>query len=161
MKVALPPPPKKGRKRSPLERRADATRLTVSKFLGKRFTMRGGRDCGQLVRVHVRHLGIKWKVSLAALGSYKDCASAAKALQRVGFPSIPALLDVQFERIPFASALVGDLLQLDAGDGEFAELGAMAVYLGNNAALGFHEDSIRAESLLLLETPLACWRVIA
>lgn len=156
-KVTLPPV-RAGHQPTALERRAAALERTKAKFGMKRFSFRLGRDCGQMVAFHLNCLGRN--LGLASAGSYKDASGALVSLQRLGFSNLPDLCDDRLERIPFARRLIGDILQMPAEDGPFAEIGALAIYLGDGAMLGYHSDAERPMILKLVDQPIAVWSAL-
>lgn len=157
-RVTLPPPPRKGRHRTELERRVAAANATKAHFDGKAFSFRKQQDCARLVMFHMRQLGRP--LSVAAAGTWKNAEGARAALQRLGVASIPELLDAQLERIPFARILVGDVLQMEAEPGVLSDMGAMSVWLGHGTAYGYHEDALGPVPMLLVDQPLAVWRTL-
>lgn len=141
-----------------LERRARALESTKIKFGLKRFSFARGRDCGQLVAFHLGKLGRS--LSIGSAGSYKDAAGAKRAVERLGFPNLPAFMDDRLERVPYARILVGDIVQMPAEPGEFCDLGALAVYHGSGTVFGYHADAQRPVVMKLLEPPVACWSAL-
>jgi len=158
MNRALPPSPPKGRKRTEIERRVDATNATKSQFEGKAFSLRRQRDCGRMIAYHMRQLGRPLPISAA--GSWTNAEEARKALARLGVANIPELLDKNLERIPFATIKVGDVIQLEAEPGVLADVGALAIWIGNGTAFAYHEDATGPVAILLVDPPLAAWGVL-
>lgn len=156
-RAALPPPPPKGRKRSPLERRADALEATRAKFDGRRFSFRNGRDCARKFQFFMKALGRP--IPAAGAGKYSDAAGAKRAIRRLGFESLPDFIDAHLERKPFASILLGDIVQLPAA-GALAELGAIGIWMGSGTAYMYHEHSRGPVPAMLVEPPLAVWNVL-
>jgi len=158
MSRALPPVPPKGRKRTDLERRVDATNATKAKFDGRAFSFRRQADCARLVAFHMRQLGRP--LPIAAAGTWTNADGARAALKRLGVSSIPELLDRNLERIPLSRALVGDIFQMEAEPGVLADIGAMAISLGNGTAYAYHEHALGPVPMILVEPPLAVWRAL-
>ena len=75
----------------------------------------------------------------AKCGPYKTAIGARAALKRMGVTSLAQLMDQQFPRIGYARALPGDIVELGAAD-DPKGIGALAVYLGNQVILGYHQD---------------------
>lgn len=137
---------------SPIERRASAAQATLDRFKDRPFAW-GTNDCGRMTAFHLRKM--RRPVPVAKAGTYRTAASARAALKRLGYSSLVDLLDARFERIPPASALVGDLLSLEADN----PLGAITVAMGNGRVLGWHEDAPGAVVMQPTRYDLA-WRVI-
>jgi hypothetical protein len=135
-----------------LERRRDAAQKTLDRFKGKPFQL-GKNDCGRMVAFHLRAIGRPVKVAKA--GSYHSLLGATRALKRLGFASLPDLMDAHFERIPPAAALVGDVVSMPGMEGP----GALTVAMGNGRVIGWHEDHVGAVVMQPVET-LAAWRII-
>ena len=132
--------------------RAHAAQTTLDKFKDQPLRY-GVRDCVRMVATHLRLLG--YQVKLPASGSYRSPRSGLKALRARGFDNLAAALDgLGLERIAPAGAIVGDILQLP-GD---AEIGALAIAVGNGRALAYHEDTVGAVVVQPLEI-LTAWRV--
>jgi hypothetical protein len=136
-----------------LDHRVRLTKATKDRFAGKPFRW-GSCDCVRIAAWHVRQFG--HRPALAKAGSYKSAASARAALKRAGFDALAEALDaLGFPRIAPAAALVGDLVMGDSGDA----FGALGIYLGNGAMLGFHEDVPHAAVLRRVHLGTA-WRVL-
>src|SRR3546814_17025893 len=121
----------------PLERRRIATQAAVDRFKDEPFT--GGRfDCGKMVAFHLRKMGKP--IAHAKAGSYSDALGAARAMKRLGFDNLGALMSSRFEIIPPAAALLGALIAFE-GDHILVPLG---VALGTNASLRHHQDATGA-----------------
>jgi hypothetical protein len=118
----------------PLDRRVAGTRATRDKFFGQHFGF-GTFDCLKMTVFHVRQFG--WRPKLAKIGKYSTAVSAMAALKRAGYSSIAeGLDDLGLMRIAPASVVVGDIVQGDSGDA----FGALGIYQGNGAILGWHES---------------------
>ena len=150
------------RTRTPLERRVDAAQATLDKFRAVPFEP-GKVDCVQVLKFHCRTLGrpLKFGKPLA----YRTLLQGRALLRRHGFASIGDALSSQFAEITPAMALVGDLVELVAlEDEETRGLGAIVVYLGNNAVFGFHEATVGGTVMRIGEegsdAPLRAWRVL-
>lgn len=127
-----------------LELRALATRATVAHYQGRAFEW-GRVDCARMVAWHLRKLrGLSMGLSKA--GSYSSALGARRALERLGYASLPDVLDAKgFERIAPAMALTGDIFMVAGTD----DWPALVIATGNDTALGFHEDSEVATVLRL------------
>ncbi|RIA37470.1 NlpC/P60 family protein [Hephaestia caeni] len=136
---------------SVMQRRVAAAQATRDRFYGKPFKW-GERDCGQLAKWHLRKIGCPFKPA-ARLPRYYSLLGAKKALAKLGHTNLIELMDANFERIPPAAALPGDVI---AVPGE--ELGALSVYLGNGRVIGFHPDALGACVAQPVEYE-AAWRV--
>lgn len=133
-------------------RRVAAAQKTYDRFKDQPFGW-GTADCGRIIAFHLRQFGRK--PGLARFGSYKTAIGARAALKRGGFETIGEVLDAMgLSRIAPAEAVVGDIVQGDSGD----PFGAFAIYLGNGAMLGFHEDAPGATALRRIALA-AAWRV--
>ncbi len=122
-------------------RRVAAAQKTLDRFMGQPFGW-GTADCSRMVAFHLRQMG--FKPALARFGSYKTAIGARAALKRAGFETLGDVLDAMcLVRIPPAAAIVGDIVQGDSGE----PLGALGIYLGNGAMLGFHEDAPGATTI--------------
>ena len=152
------PPVVPGAEPSPLERRAAALEKTKAAFGLKRFSFRRDRDCGRMIMHHLGLLGRRLRLS--KLGKYRDAAGAQAALQRLGFANLIEVCDDRLERIPFARALVGDVMAFEAEPGPFADLGCLVIYMGDGAVFGYHADAQRPVVMKLTAEPLACWSAL-
>jgi hypothetical protein len=153
--AALPPPPKKGRKRTPLERRTHALERTRAKFDGRRFSFRNGRDCARMFQFFMKELGRP--IPAAAAGTYSDGKGAKRAIRRLGYESLPDFIDAHLEQIPFASILPGDIVELPAA-GALADLGSIAIWMGSGTAYMYHEHARGPVPAMLIEPPLRVWK---
>lgn len=136
----------------PLVRRKKATDGTIARFGGKAFAW-GSVDCGKVVAFHLKQFGVKVRLSKA--GQYRSAASAVAALRKLGYETLPEAMDGHgFARIPYASALVGDIVSFP-GD---HEIGALGIVVGNGNMLAFHElhDGLVIMSMGMID---ACWKV--
>ncbi|MCH4894013.1 hypothetical protein GO308_12895 [Sphingomonas sp. SFZ2018-12] len=137
-----------------IELRAAATRATVAHYQGRAFEW-GRVDCAKMVAWHLRQLrGLSMGLSKA--GSYSSALGARRALGRLGYASLPDVLDAKgFERIAPAMAITGDIFMVAGTD----DWPALVIATGNNTVLGFHEDS---EVATVIRIPLAniesAWR---
>ena len=83
---------------------------------------------------------------------------ATRALRELGSDRLPDYLDkiAGVSRLPSpAFAMPGDLVALPAED----SLGAICIYLGNGACLGWHPDAEGCEVLIEVQQWEAAWRV--
>jgi hypothetical protein len=114
------------------------TQKTVDLWKGRPFKENGTSDCIQLMIAHARHMGKKIKVE-----KYRDAASRAAALRKLGFKSISEGMDANFTRIDASQVLLGDFVEMPGSNG----FSAITVALGNGRVLGFHEDIPHADIL--------------
>ena len=136
----------------PMVLRAEAAQKTLDQFKDRPLVY-GTRDCVRMAAAHLRRMG--HSVKLPAAGSYRSPRSGMKALKERGFDTLAGALDgLGFARIAPAAALVGDIIQMPGN----AEIGALAIAMGNGRALSYHEDVVGAVIVQPLET-LAAWRV--
>lgn len=153
----------KPRTRTVLERRRDAAQATLDKFRGVEFDP-GKVDCVQVAKFHLRTIGRPMKFGVPL--NYKTLGQGRALLRRLGFASIGEGFSSMFPEIAPASALVGDLVELVALEDEATKgLGAIVIYLGNNAVFGFHEAATGGTVMRINEPgtdrPLRAWRVLA
>lgn len=136
----------------PLDRRVRLTNATVRHFQGRAFRW-GACDCARIAAWHLRQFGHSPQIAKA--GSYKSALGAAAALKRMGYATLADAIDATgLPRITPAEAWVGDLVMGDSGD----VFGALGIYLGNGAMLGFHEDAPGAVILRRVHLSTG-WRV--
>ncbi len=136
----------------PLDRRVRLTTATLEHFRGREFRW-GACDCARIAAWHLRQFGCRPQIAKA--GSYKTAIGARAALKRLGHDTLESALDaLGLPRIAPAEAWVGDIVMGDSGDA----FGALGIYLGNGAMLGFHEDAAGAAVLRRVHLGNA-WRV--
>jgi len=136
----------------PLERRRIATEATVAKYFGKPFAW-GTHDCARMAAWHLRQFGVALGTDKA--GTWRSAVGARRALTRLGAASLAELADANFERIPPAAALIGDIMIVPAEDA----FGALWVSTGNGTALGWHEDAPGAAIIRASFIDTLAWRV--
>jgi hypothetical protein len=130
--------------------RVQNAQLTKGRWIGVPFKW-GSADCIQMAAAHLRQNG----QDVPELPSYRSATGAAKALKAKGYGTIAAALDgYGLERITPASVRVGDILSMDADH----RLGALVIYLGNDALIGWHE-AVRDAVLMRKLHAQAAWRV--
>lgn len=136
----------------PLERRVRAAQKTLDTYRKRKF--RWGRDdCWTMVKYHLREMN---KPASQKVQRYRTAAQARAELKRLGKASVGALLDGQFERIPPAAAIVGDIMELQ-GKG----LTGLVIAMGNGRVCGFHEDIECADVLQPeYDAVITAWRVV-
>ena len=135
---------------SAIVRRRDAAQATLDRFRDRPFRF-GRYDCVRLAAFHLRQLG--HRPQLARAGSYASALAARRALERAGHRSVAEAVDALLPRIAPATALVGDIVQMDAED----DLGGLAVLLGGGRAIGYHQDLVGAGVLQPVAIAIA-WR---
>jgi hypothetical protein len=105
------------------------------------------------------------KVPKNKLKEYRTPLQARSALRDAfGVNNLAAVLDQFLGRINVAQALPGDIIELPAFADSEHGLGALSIYLGNNAVLMFEEEqSVLVSGRLTFDPdapPLAAWRAI-
>lgn len=138
-----------------LPKRTKITEKMVKRWRGVPFFW-GKADCGSLAASHLKALG--HGSALPKVRHYRDMLGATRALRELGVERLPEYLDKieTITRLPSpAFALPGDLVALPAQDG----LGAICIYLGNGACLGWHPDAEGCEVLIDVLEWEAAWRV--
>lgn len=119
---------------SVLLKRQKATRATIDHFGNKSFAW-GSVDCGKMVAFHLKRLG--HTVRLSKAGPYKTALGARGALKRMGYSNLIEAMDgTGLVRIPYASALIGDIVSFASDEA----IGALGVAVGNGNMLAFHES---------------------
>src|SRR3546814_6095563 len=91
---------------SAMQRRVAAAQATRDRFYGKPFKF-GRTDCGQMIKWHLRKIGCPLKIATKE-GTYHSLLGAKKALAKIGYTDLIALMDDNFERIQPAAEMVGD-----------------------------------------------------
>ena len=138
-----------------LAERAEITEATIRRWRGVPFRW-GKADCGALARAHLKAMG--HGAALPRIRSYRAAFGAKRVLRELGAESLPDYLDTIAGIARLSSpafALPGDLIALPAED----SLGAICVYLGNGACLGWHPDAEGCEVLIEVRQWQAAWRV--
>lgn len=138
-----------------LAKRTKITQAAVKRWRGVPFRW-GKADCACLAAAHLRAMG--HGSALPKVRHYRDLRSAARALKLHGARRLPDYLDKieGLTRLPSpAFAMPGDLVALPAED----SLGAICIYLGNGACLGWHPDAEGCEVLIEVQQWEAAWRV--
>lgn len=129
--------------------RVMATQKTVEEFKGKKFDIRYGGDCIQLVIAHARHMGKKIKVP-----RYGSWRSAAEALRTIGFDNLSAAMDEHFRRIETYHVMAGDIVEVPGNNG----FSSLMIAVGNGRTLGFQEEIPHCDILQPMMTSGA-WRI--
>lgn len=120
---------------TPALRRAKAAQACMDRFAGKPLQL-GKRDCARLGEHLLHQLGDR--PSFLKGVRWDSETGAVRALARLGFRDLDDAVDAHgLPRIGWASALVGDLISLPSDH----RIGALGVYLGNQAALCFRDGS--------------------
>ena len=139
--------------------RARAAQATLDEWRTRAFRL-GEADCARLVASHLRRLG--HQVKLPATRSYRTPRSAAAALRKLGFETVPSMLDaLGLERISPAAALVGDVIQMPLeveGERVSDALAALTVAMGNGRVLGWHPDAPSGAVVMQPLAMVAAWR---
>lgn len=114
--------------------RVTATQATIDTYHECPFEW-GQADCARLAAHHLQTLGLNTRLDEAA--GYSTELGAKRALKKLGANSMEDLADAMgFERIPPASAIVGDLIGFPGGR-EGAEWTALGVHVGGDRIMGF------------------------
>lgn len=138
-----------------LVRRHAAVQKVLARFDGKSFIL-GRRDCVTMAAVLLGALGHK----VPKVPPYKTDIAAARALKTQGVDDLAGLIDkLGLERIPPASALLGDLLFLPGADEVGNSIGALVIAIGNGAGMGFHEAHKGLVRMREMDVQSA-WRVL-
>lgn len=153
MRVVPPDAPPAGRPLTEMEFRVAAASATLARFKDIPFEW-GRRDCAKMGAFHARKMGCPVKV-LAKAGSYFTAMGAGRALKRLGYDNLPALVDAHFPQVAPAAAWVGDFLELRSD----SPLGCIAIYLGNGVVIAYEDAMPGAVTGRLEEVPLRAWRV--
>jgi hypothetical protein len=137
--------------------RARAAQATLDEWKPRAFRL-GEADCARLVASHLRRLG--YTVKLPASRSYRTPRSAALALRKLGYDTVPAMLDaLGLERIAPAAALTADIIQMPWVEGEDdGGLAALTVAMGNGRVLGWHDDAPGGAVVMQPLQMIAAWR---
>ena len=144
-----------------LERRVAAAQAVLDRFRDVPFDP-GKSDCVQVLIALFRDLGVMPRYGKPI--AYKSLLAGRAVLKRQGFASVAEWLDSFLAPITPAMALPGDILELEAEEGEAMRgLGAFVVYLGNAAVLGYHEIAVGGCVMRIGDgvSPLRAWRTIA
>jgi len=138
-------------------RRAERTQATLDTWQGRPWRL-GSADCVRMAADHLRRMG--HRVKLPPAGSYRTIRSAVLALDKAGHATVPAALDAMgFERIIPASALAGDIVQMEQDEEQDDRLATLVITLGNGRVLGWHPDAPGATILQPISHMLSAWRV--
>ncbi|WP_397586684.1 DUF6950 family protein [Sphingobium fuliginis] len=139
---------------TPLERRFAAIEATMARYRDRPFEW-GKVDCAKVAAFHLKKLGHKVLISKA--GAYGSALGARRAIRRMGYDSLPDLLDgLGLTRIPYSRMLLGDLVVAEGHGG----IDAIGIYASNGHVLGFHEDHLDQGLVTVDLTPLAAWSVL-
>jgi hypothetical protein len=139
---------------TPLERRHAAIEATMARYRGRPFVW-GKVDCAKVAAFHLKKLGYPIRISKA--GAYGSALTARRAITRMGFDSLPALVDsLGLSRIPYSRLLLGDLIMNEGHAG----IDAIGIYAGNNHVLGFHEDYLDHGLVAIDVKPDIAWSVL-
>lgn len=107
--------------------RAQACEKTVKEY-GDCAMQFGVKDCARMTARHVRNMGYK-KFLISKVPRYSDAKGAIRAINKIGFDSLEALIDRHFERIAPATAIMGDIVAVQS---EYDGLPAMALRLDSD-----------------------------
>src|SRR3546814_7820832 len=84
--------------------------ISLAKYRDQPFKW-GRYDCARVIAHQAKKLG--HKVSLAKAGSYSSALGAKRALAKVGYATLSEALDAHLPRIAPASALLGDIIEIE------------------------------------------------
>lgn len=131
--------------------RAEATIATLERFKGKPFNWFSS-SCAHMLRYHGRQMGH----DMPTVPEYRSALSAKRGLQKMGFNSLPELMDSLFPRIAPAQMLVGDMMALEGSEG----FEALVIRANVTKFVGWHEG---AEGLAIIDVDLSkaigAWRL--
>lgn len=136
-----------------LHARALATSAVIDRFQPKPFSWKTRGNCAHLAVAQARAMGAR----LPSVPRFESHAGAVRALRRMGFDTLEALLDRHLRRIPPAMLIVGDLAMLPGA----APFGALTVATGGAHLIGWHEaDLSKMHSFAISKTDIvAAWAV--
>lgn len=138
----------------PLERRHAAIEATMARYRGRPFLW-GKVDCAKVAAFHLKKLG--YPILISKAGAYHSARSARRAISRMGFDNLAALIDsLGLSRIPYSRLLLGDII-LNEGH---AGIDAIGIYAGNGHVLGFHEDHLHQGLVAIDVMPTIAWSVL-
>ncbi len=114
--------------------RAQATRRTIDVWRSRPFDWSARYHCIALAHAQARAMGHK----VPALPSIRSAIGARRALDKMGFASVEAMLSAYFQPIAPASMRIGDLC---AGPSSADSLGLAAIGIadGQGNILGWHD----------------------
>ena len=134
-----------------LKNRRDATIATYERFKDKPFNWFSA-SCAHMLRYHGKQMGHK----MPTVPSYRSALSAKRSLKKIGFDSLPQLMDSLFPRIAPAQMLVGDMMALPGNEG----FEALVIRANVTKFVGWHED---ADGLAIidadLQSAIGAWRL--
>lgn len=139
------------RKKPPLLKRHAALEATMAKYRHRAFDWKTGATCVHMLRFHLRRMGYK----VPAVPKLDGPVAAKRALKKLGWPNVEAMLDDLLTPIPVAAMLPGDVSVVPDDSG----LGAVYISLGSTA-IGYAEG---VEGMALFTEPgkvfEKAWRV--
>ena len=140
---------------TPREKRSKAAQACIDRFGGRPFDMTKRRDCARLAGHLLHHLDVAVPPLKGA--RYSTPAGALRAMRRLGFASLVEAVDsLGLERIAPARAVTGDLVALEAGEGD--PFGCvLTVSVGNGRVFGFIDGKGQA---LQPHKFITAWRTI-
>lgn len=139
---------------TPLEIRHAAIEATMARYRGRPFAW-GKVDCAKVAAFHLKKMGVR--ISISKAGAYSNAIGAQRAIMRMGYGTIPDLLDgIGLTRIPYSRLMLGDLVVADGHDG----MAAIGIYAGNGHVLGFHEDYLDQGLVAVDLKPEFAWSVL-
>lgn len=112
-----------------LLRRQKALAKVLLKYEGKPFR-RGVIDCVPMLRTHLVAMEHK---RLPKIPIYRNAAQAKRALAERGWANLEQMLDSMLPRIPYAAALVGDVVLVRGAD----DLDAIALKISARKVVGW------------------------
>jgi len=120
--------------------RVTRTQRTIDEFYSQPFKW-GVRDCGILAARHLENMGFATRLSEAR--HYSTELGARRAMKALGCTSMEDFIDAyNFERIPPASALPGDIVAFPGGD-DNAPWSALGVMIDSGEHLiGFANGAV-------------------
>ena len=130
-----------------------ATQATQKRFHDKPFDWTKQATCVHLMRYHAAQMGHDIQI----VPRFRSALGAKKALKKLGFNTIPELMDSMFERIPAAYMRVGDMLALPGEEG----FEALVIKGDKTKFLGWHSDQDGCTILDVhgIDEALGAWRL--
>lgn len=132
--------------------RQRATQKTLDRYRGVEFDWTKTATCIHLGRSQMVNMGHK----PPKIPKFTTAVGAKKALKKVGFDSVPELLDSMFKRIPPAMMLLGDLAVAPGSEG----LDGIMICAGPRKVFGWREDEPKLVVLdVNLDELTGAWRL--
>lgn len=134
-----------------LLRRQRALEKTMGKFRKRPFKW-GSSDCASLLRSHLVAAGHR---KVPKIPSYSTALGAKRAVEKMGFETMEALLDSLLPRIPEARMMPGDIALMGGPEG--SPLDAVVISVGRKV-FGYHEDGEEGAVVITPNELKGVWR---